>query len=84
MTKPMSFRLDDQLVGQLARIATLTDRSKTWHIEQALRDYLAREIEFLEAVEEGIQAEEAGDLVDHAEVVAELDAILAVARAKRA
>jgi predicted transcriptional regulator len=84
MSKPMSLRLDDQLAGQLTTIATLTDRPKTWHIEQALRDYLAREIEFLEAVEEGIQAEEAGDMVDHHEVVAELDAIIAAARAKRA
>jgi predicted transcriptional regulator len=80
----MSLRLDDQLAGQLTTIATLTDRPKTWHIEQALRDYLAREIEFLEAVEEGIRAEEAGDMVDHDEVVAELDAIIAAARAKRA
>jgi predicted transcriptional regulator len=47
MTKPISLRLDDQLAGQLATIAALTDRPKTWHIEQALRDYLARETEFL-------------------------------------
>lgn len=83
MPKPMSLRLDDQLAGQLATIATLTDRPKTWHIEQALRDYLAREIEFLEAVEEGIEAENAGDMADHTEVIAELDAILAAARTKR-
>ena len=84
MPKPMSLRLDDQLAGQLATIATLTDRPKTWHIEQALRDYLAREAEFLEAVEEGIRADEAGNLVEHADAVAVLDRVIAGARKKRA
>jgi len=74
MTKPISLRLDDQLAGQLATIAALTDRPKTWHIEQALRDYLARETEFLEAVDVGIQAEEAGDMVDHAVILEDMRA----------
>ena len=72
MTKPISLRLDDQLAGQLAIIAALTDRPKTWHIEQALRDYLARETEFLEAVDVGIRAEEAGDMVDHAVILEDM------------
>jgi predicted transcriptional regulator len=72
MTKPISLRLDDQLAGQLATIAALTDRPKTWHIEQALRDYLARETEFLEAVDAGIRAEEAGDMVDHAVILEDM------------
>ena len=74
MTKPISLRLDDQLAGQLATIAALTDRSKTWHIEQALRDYLARETEFLEAVDVGIRAEEAGDMVDHVVILEDMRA----------
>jgi predicted transcriptional regulator len=74
MTKPISLRLDDQLAGQLATIAALTDRPKTWHIEQALRDYLARETEFLEAVDAGIRAEEAGDMVDHAVILEDMRA----------
>ena len=72
MTKPISLRLDDQLAGQLATIAALTDRPKTWHIEQDLRDYLARETEFLEAVDVGIRAEEAGDMVDHAVILEDM------------
>ena len=55
-------------------IAALTDRPKTWHIEQALRDYLARETAFLEAVDAGIQAEEAGDMVDHAVILEDMRA----------
>ena len=70
MPKPTSIRLDEELAGQLDILATLTDRPKTWHIEQALRAYIAREMEFLEAVEEGIRADDAGDVVSHAEVEA--------------
>jgi predicted transcriptional regulator len=84
MSQPLSLRLDDQLAQQLTALARLTERSKTWHIEQALRDYLAREIQFIEAVEAGLQAEEAGDLADHGDVVAELDTIIAQARQKHA
>jgi predicted transcriptional regulator len=80
MSKPMSVRLDEQLAGQLATLATLTDRPKTWHVEQALRDYIAKEMEFLEAVEEGIRAADAGEMVEHAEAVAKLDRIIAAAR----
>lgn len=80
MLKPMSVRLDEQLAGQLTTLATLTDRPKTWLVEQALRDYIAREMQFLDAVEEGIRAEAAGELVEHAEAVAEIDRIIAAAR----
>ena len=80
MSKPISVQLDDQLAGQLTTLATLTDRPKTWHVEQALRDYIAKEMQFLEAVEEGIQAADAGELVEHAEAVAELDRIIDAAR----
>jgi predicted transcriptional regulator len=80
MSKALSVRLDDHLAGQLATLAALTDRPKTWHVEQALRAYIAREMQFLEAVEEGIRAADAGELVEHAEAVAELDRIIDAAR----
>ena len=73
MSKPTSIRLDEHLAGQLETLVTLTERSKTWHIEQALRHYISREMEFLEAVEEGIRADDAGDVVPHAEVVKDME-----------
>jgi predicted transcriptional regulator len=53
----------------LATLSAATDRPKTWHIEQAIRRYLDAELQFLEAVEEGLRDLEAGDVVDHAVVV---------------
>jgi predicted transcriptional regulator len=77
MSKPTSIRLDEHLAGQLDTLVTLTERSKTWHIERAIRDYLSREMEFLEAVEEGLRADAAGDVVEHDVVMKELDELLA-------
>ncbi|NJO82413.1 MAG: hypothetical protein HC828_06045 [Blastochloris sp.] len=49
--------------------------------EHTVTNHWAPEKDFLEAVEEGICADDAGDLVDHADVVVELNAIIVQARA---
>ena len=77
-------RIPTDLSGDLATLAGALQRPRSWVIEEAIREYIAREKAFLEAIEEGIRAEEAGDLVDHADVVAELDAIIADARKQHA
>lgn len=69
--RPTSVRFDDDLTDKLATLAAATDRPKTWHIEQAVRRYVATELEFLAAVEEGVRDLEAGNVVDHAVVVEE-------------
>ncbi len=51
-------------------IAAPTNHNRSWVVEQALRAYLAREMQFLASIEEGIEAYQAGDLVDHADVAA--------------
>jgi len=77
-------RIPNDLSGDLATLAGALQRPRAGVVAEALRGYIAREKAFLEAIEEGIRAEEAGDMVDHAEVVAELDAIIADARKQRA
>ena len=82
--KPISVRLQQELFARLEKLCESTERPKTWHIEQALRTYLDREAEFLEAVEEGMRADEAGDLVEHAEAVTMFDQAIMGARRKPA
>ena len=82
--KPISVRLDPQLMEMLTQVCRSTERPKTWHVEQALRSYLAREIKYLEAVEEGIRADESGELEDHTQVVARFDQAIAGAQRKSA
>jgi predicted transcriptional regulator len=72
MAKVTSVRLDDELAARLDTLAASLDRSRTWIIEQALSRYIDAEMQFLAAVEEGIRAAEAGEVVDHDVVVAEL------------
>ncbi len=68
----ISARIPAGLGQQVDRLAAAVRRNRSWIIEEALRAYVAQELQFLEAVEEGIRAAEAGDVVDHATVVEEM------------
>ncbi len=69
----ISAKVPEELSQQVDRLAAATRRNRSWVVEEALRVYLAQELEFLEAVEEGIHEMEAGDVVKHSEVVADWD-----------
>jgi predicted transcriptional regulator len=68
-------RVDSDLDGELERLAEAAGRSKSWLINEALRSYVANEQQFLAAVEEGKQALRAGQVLDHATVVAAFERI---------
>ena len=69
----ISAKVPEELSQQVDRLAAATRRNRSWVVEEALRLYLTQELEFLEAVEEGIREMEAGDVIDHSEVVADWD-----------
>jgi predicted transcriptional regulator len=73
VAKVTSIRLDDEIASRLDTLAASLDRPRTWVIEQAIVRYLDAETQFLEAVEEGIRAAEAGDIVEHDVVVGDLE-----------
>lgn len=62
-------RISEDLEQQLNSLAEATRRSRSRIIEEALRTYVAQQTQFLEAVEDGIQAWGTGDMVDHSVVV---------------
>lgn len=66
----ISARVPGDLGQQIDQLAAAINRNRSWVVEQALRAYLAREMQFLAAIEEGIEAYQAGDVVDHADVAA--------------
>jgi predicted transcriptional regulator len=66
---PLSVRLPEALSDQIGEIAAALDRPKSWVIEQALRDYVATQQWQLAAIDEGVQAADAGRLVDHEDVL---------------
>jgi predicted transcriptional regulator len=69
-TQPLSIRLEPDLNAQVTAIAEALDRPKSWIVEQALKDYVAIQQWQLAAIDEGIAAADAGDLVNHEDVVA--------------
>ena len=65
----ISARVPEELSRQVDRLAAATRRNRSWVVEEALRFYLAQELDMLEAVQEGIRQMEADDVVPHSEVV---------------
>lgn len=85
MGKPTTVRLDDSLTRDLDALAAVTDRPRAWHIEQAIRRYVADEAWQIEAIQEALAAHRAGgeDLMPHDEVMGRLEARIRSAAASR-
>lgn len=63
-------RIEGELSDRLAKLAALQGRSKSWLVGEALKSYLAAELSFIEAIEEGRRDLEQGRTVPHEDVVA--------------
>jgi predicted transcriptional regulator len=75
MSKSVSIdaRITVDVDERLSKLAVATGRSKSRLIADAVRSYVASEAAFVEAVEEGLRDLDAGDVVDHDTVFAELE-----------
>lgn len=73
MTKDVtiSARVPASLDARLEKLAAATGRSKSWHVNAALEAYVAAELEFVAAVEEGLADLDAGRVVEHEEILAD-------------
>jgi predicted transcriptional regulator len=66
----LSFRLDEDIVSQLDKLAEATDRDRLYHVKRAMTRYLEAESWHLQAIDTGIEAADAGKLTDLAAVKA--------------
>ena len=80
---PVSLRVPADLIETLDKIAAALERSRSWIILRALRQYIADEGQEVLDVQEGIAEAERGETVPIEDVLAEMDAIIARAEAKR-
>jgi predicted transcriptional regulator len=71
--RTVTAQLPDQLAEGLDALAAAEGRSKAWLIRQAVVDFLAKQEDLERLTLEGMEAARAGDLVEHAEIVAELE-----------
>ncbi len=80
---PVSLRLPADLIETLDKIAAVLERSRSWVMLRALRQYVADEGQEVLDVQEGIAEAERGEVVPIEDVLAEMDEIIARAEAKR-
>ncbi len=64
----ISARISKELAATVELLSKQYRRSKSWLVEDALKQYAVREKEFLEAVEVGKRAARRGEVVSHEEV----------------
>jgi RHH-type transcriptional regulator, rel operon repressor / antitoxin RelB len=65
-----SIRLPDELRSKIERLAQATGRSKSSLMQEAIAQYVENEAWQLAEIEEGIQADDAGEFVPAAEMEA--------------
>jgi predicted transcriptional regulator len=80
----LTIRVKAETKDKLERLAKLTQRTRSWHAADALDAYVDRELRIAEAVREGLEDLETGQLVPHEDVAAEARAIIDAARRRRA
>jgi RHH-type transcriptional regulator, rel operon repressor / antitoxin RelB len=83
-TTTVSLRLDPAKAKRLAELAQSTDRPKSWHLEQALENYLEMHQWQIEHIRASIKQADAGMLGDHEEVFARVRKRIARSRKKQA
>jgi predicted transcriptional regulator len=67
---PLTIRLTPELEKQVAKAAKALNRSASWVIEQAVKEFVAVQEWHLAAIDEGIQDADAGRVIRHDDVAA--------------
>lgn len=80
----MTIRVRPDVKEKLDRIATDTQRSKSFLAGEAVAAYVERELEIIEGIKRGMADAAAGRVVSHDEAMAEIYAVIDAAEAKRA
>jgi predicted transcriptional regulator len=73
-TQVVTARLSEALVGKLDTLATMTERSRAWHVAKAVERYVEEELDLHAFIQEGVDSADRGDLVGQAEVEAWFEA----------
>lgn len=69
-TTTISLDVPDSLSDKLSEVAAALKRPKSWVVEQAIREFVALQDWQGAAIDEGIEAADAGRFVAHEDVVA--------------
>jgi predicted transcriptional regulator len=75
-TEAFTVRAESDIVHQLDHLADSLDRSRNYLVNQALKEYLQQHAWQIEKITQGIAAADRGELVDHDEVMKEMEALI--------
>ena len=67
--KTLTFRTPEEKVAALDKAAALQQRDRSFILNEAVDQYLSLQQYHLALIEEGIRADDAGDVIPHSEVV---------------
>ena len=70
----ISTRVTEELAEQMDLLSGQVGRTRSWLLHEALKVYVASELEFIEAVQEGLTDLAEGNVVSHEQVVADWSA----------
>ena len=74
-TEAFTIRAESDIVHQLDSMAGALDRSRNYLVNQALREYLKTHAKHIEKITKGITAADHGEVIEHDEVMKEMEAI---------
>jgi predicted transcriptional regulator len=66
----VNVRLEPELDEKLSAVATRLDRSKSWVVQQALKEFIELQLWQMSAIEKGLSDVESGRVIAHEDVVA--------------
>jgi predicted transcriptional regulator len=79
----LTLRLPPELKARLGELAERTQRTKSFLAGEAIAGYVERELEVIAGIERGLADMKAGRVVAHEAVMAELNARIKRAKARR-
>lgn len=75
-TEAFTVRTEPDIVHKLDQMAGSLDRSRNYLVNQALKEYLQHHAWQIEKVAQGIAAADRGELVDHDDMMRELEELI--------
>ena len=75
-TEAFTVRAESNVVHQLDHIAGSLDRSRNYLVNQAIKEYLESHAWQIEKITQGIAAADRGELIDHDDMMRELEDLI--------
>ena len=75
-TEAFTVRTESDVVHQLDQMASTLDRSRNYLVNQALKEYLQHHAWQIEKITQGIAAADRGELVNHDDMMRELEELI--------